>query len=158
MKHWEVKLPYKPVTSPESETVPRSPSPEPRKMEEVTSSNNYENESAIEREIRLANEREQMLRREQEERTELLKRQNASKQQLNVEKFETNNNNSNEFKTMYHEMTEADRGSEMQIRETIIQQELNEQRERERAITHKSLKTVSKLLMYRLFIIPFTGP
>ncbi|KAJ8306206.1 hypothetical protein KUTeg_016751 [Tegillarca granosa] len=140
VKHWEVKLPYKPVTSPETETVARTPSPEPQKMEAVTSSNNYENESAIEREIRLANEREQMLRREQEERTELLKRQNASKQQLNVEKFENNNNNSNEFKTMYHEMTEADRGSEMQMRETIIQQELNEQREREQAIARKSDK------------------
>lgn len=126
-KHWEVKLPYKSDNIPQPVVTTRPESPD--KMSE-TDSDPYAHESAIDREIRLANEREEMLRKEQEERMELLKRQAESKQN-----FENKNNNNNkEFKTMYHEMTEADRGSELQKRETIIKQEILENEQREKAL------------------------
>ncbi|XP_052100516.1 uncharacterized protein LOC127734587 isoform X3 [Mytilus californianus] len=125
-KRWEVKLPYKSDPQP-AITTPRSESPDRMSDTDVDP---YASESAIDREIRLANEREEMLRKEQEERLELIKRQAESKQ--NFEK--KNNNNSKEFQTMYHEMTEADRGSELQKRETIIQQEILENKEREKAL------------------------
>ncbi|XP_063413108.1 uncharacterized protein LOC134695672 isoform X3 [Mytilus trossulus] len=125
-KRWEVKLPYKSDPQP-SITSPRSESPDRMSDTDV---DQFASESAIDREIRLANEREEMLRKEQEERLELIKRQAESKQ--NFEK--KNNNNNKEFQTMYHEMTEADRGSELQKRETIIQQEILENKEREKAL------------------------
>ncbi|XP_033736691.1 titin-like isoform X2 [Pecten maximus] len=130
VKHWEVKLPYKPVGVVNSAEPAAEEPPSEKKMEEE-----YANESAIAREIRLANEREEMLKREQEERMELMKRQEDSKQMKTIATFEAqNNNNNNELKTMYHEMTEADRGSELQRRETIIKQEIEEQQEREQAV------------------------
>ncbi|OWF47277.1 hypothetical protein KP79_PYT08365 [Mizuhopecten yessoensis] len=137
VKHWEVKLPYKPVgvinSAEPSAEEPSSESSSERKMDDE-----YANESAIAREIRLANEREEMLKREQEERMELMKRQEESKQMQAKATFEVqnnNNNNNNELKTMYHEMTEADRGSELQRREIIIKQEIEEQQEREQAVS-----------------------
>ena len=135
VKHWEVKLPYKPVNSPAgSDVVSSAPASEsqPAKMDDE----GYANESAIEREIRLANEREEMLKKEQEERQELIRRQNASKNQINTAAFEPKEDNNNS-KVMYHEMTEADRGSELQMRETLIQQEIEEQKEKEREIEQK---------------------
>ncbi|XP_069126174.1 titin homolog isoform X2 [Argopecten irradians] len=132
VKHWEVKLPYKPVSVVDSAEPAAEEPPSEKKMEDE-----YANESAIAREIRLANEREEMLKREQEERLELQKRQEDSKQMKTIATFEAqnNNNNNNELKTMYHEMTEADRGSELQRRETIIKQEIEEQQEREQAVS-----------------------
>lgn len=56
---------------------------------------------------------------------------------------ENNNNNNTDFKAMYHEMTEADRGSELQKRESLIQQEIEEQKEREEALTTKTPSTVT---------------
>ncbi|XP_061174975.1 uncharacterized protein LOC133184124 isoform X2 [Saccostrea echinata] len=135
VKHWEVKLPYKPNSSSKAIPQPEVEDAQPKKSFKMED-DPYANESAIEREIRLANEREEMLRKEQEERMELSKRQNASKNQVNTKMFENENNNT-EFKTMYHEMTEADRGSELQKRETLIQQEIEEQKEREEALTTK---------------------
>ncbi|XP_060082242.1 titin-like [Ylistrum balloti] len=136
VKHWEVKLPYKPVGVVNSAETTAEEPPSERKMEDE-----YANESAIAREIRLANEREEMLKREQEDRMELLKRQEESKQTKTIATFEAqnNNNNNNELKTMYHEMTEADRGSELQRRETIIKQEIEEQQEREQAVSQNAV-------------------
>lgn len=143
VKHWEVKLPYKPEPSPKTEPNPENQDTQPKKSFKMED-DPYANESAIEREIRLANEREEMLRKEQEERMELAKRQNASKNQVNAKMFENENNNNNtDFKAMYHEMTEADRGSELQKRESLIQQEIEEQKEREEALTTKTPPTVT---------------
>lgn len=136
VKHWEVKLPYTPSPTPQTIPEPENKDTQPRKPFKMED-DPYANESAIEREIRLANEREEMLRKEQEERLELTKRQNASKNQVNTKMFENENNNNTDFKAMYHEMTEADRGSELQKRESLIQQEIEEQKEREEALTTK---------------------
>ncbi|ESO88141.1 hypothetical protein LOTGIDRAFT_234704 [Lottia gigantea] len=98
-----------------------------------------ENESAIDREIRLANEREELLRREKEERLKLEEQQNG---RLDISSFENVAKSPPVNKPLYHEMTEADRGSEMWQRETLIQQELREQEERELALKRKSLTPV----------------
>jgi len=138
-KRWEVKLPYKSDNNPPPYiTSPRSPSPDNMSGRDVDL---YANESAIDREIRLANEREDMLRKEQEERIELLKRQAESKQN-----FENKNNNNKAFQTMYQEMTEADRGSALQKRETIIQQEIMENKEREKALKVQTNEVHLKLI------------
>ncbi|KAK3089918.1 hypothetical protein FSP39_007645 [Pinctada imbricata] len=134
VKHWEVKLPYKPTNSSSGDVIVSAPVTSELKSVKMDD-DQFANESAIEREIRLANEREEMLKKEQEERMELIKRQNASKNQVNTAAFEPKEDNNNSVsKVMYHEMTEADRGSELQMRETIIQQEIQEQKEREIAL------------------------
>ena len=124
VKHWEVKLPYKPSPVVQSQTSVD-------KMEEEVEVS----ESAIDREIRLANEREEMLKREQAERHALIEKQEAYKQKETPATVEqTNNNNNEQNKPMFLEMTEADRGSELQQREDIIKQELVEQQQREHAL------------------------
>lgn len=120
VKHWEVKL-----SNSTSKNTTNG---------EATMENGMTNgqESAIDREIRLAMEREDMLKREQEERQKLFEKQRgvnsiAVKYEPPVV----------EKSPMFHEMTEADRGSEMQKQESIIQAELLEQQEREAEISRK---------------------
>lgn len=133
VRHWEVKLPA---------PLKRVPAKPESKKEESDSDSEDEmadtenaNESAIEREIRLAMEREEMLRKEQEERAKLQERYEASSVKiLNKEPFESVEQNNN--KPTYHEMTEADRGSELKQREEQIQLELFEQEEREMELRH----------------------
>ncbi|XP_055956110.1 serine-rich adhesin for platelets isoform X5 [Patella vulgata] len=129
VRHWEVKLP--------NQVIPRGTI---RQQEDLTSSPNKmaDTESAIDREIRLANEREDLLRREKEERLKL-EQQNGK---LDISSFENAANSPPSNKPLYHEMTEADRGSEMWQRESLIQQELREQEEREVALKRKNLTPV----------------
>lgn len=126
VRHWEVKLPtpLKKVPADTIRTTKQDSDSEAENMADTETAN----ESAIEREIRLAMEREELLKKEQEERANLQERQMASVKKEPFEKIEQNNN-----KPTYHEMTEADRGSELQQREELIQQELLEQEEREAA-------------------------
>ena len=128
VRHWEVKLPT------QLKRVPAKPEPKKEESdsdsEETMADTDNANESAIEREIRLAMEREEMLRKEQEDRVKLQERYDASQVKIvNKEPFEKVEQNNN--KPTYHEMTEADRGSELQQREEQIQLELFEQEERE---------------------------
>ena len=128
VRHWEVKLPT-PL-----KRVPAKPEPKQEESdsdsEDKMADTENANESAIEREIRLAMEREEMLRKEQEERVKLQEKYDASQVKIvNKEPFENVEQNNN--KPTYHEMTEADRGSELQQREELIQLELFEQEERE---------------------------
>ena len=131
VRHWEVKLPT---------PLKRVPAkPEPKKddsdsdSEDKMADTENANESAIEREIRLAMEREEMLRKEQDERAKLQERYDASPVKIiNKDPFENVEQNNN--KPTYYEMTEADRGSELQQREDQIQLELFEQEEREMEI------------------------
>lgn len=129
VRHWEVKLPtqLKKVPANAIRTTKTDSDSESENMAET----DHSNESAIEREIRLAMEREELLKKEQEERANLQQRQLSSqkKEPFESEPIEQNNN-----KPTYHEMTEADRGSELRQREEAIQQELLEQEEREAAL------------------------
>ncbi|XP_053394858.1 titin homolog [Mercenaria mercenaria] len=126
VRHWEVKLPT-PLKRVPADVV-RTTNQDSDSESENMADTEYANESAIEREIRLAMEREELLKKEQEERANLQERQVSSVKKEQFEKIEQNNN-----KPTYHEMTEADRGSELQQREELIQQELQEQEEREAA-------------------------
>ena len=131
VRHWEVKLPT-PLKRVPAKPEPKQDSSDSDSEDKMADTENA-NESAIEREIRLAMEREEMLRKEQEERTKLQERQDASQLKIiNKEPFKTVEQNNN--KPTYHEMTEADRGSELQQREEQIQLELFEQEEREMEI------------------------
>ncbi|XP_046340120.2 uncharacterized protein LOC124121182 isoform X2 [Haliotis rufescens] len=122
VRHWEVNFPNKRKSvSIEADKVDVSFT----SMEDTQ--DRYANESAIEREIRLNMEREETLRREQEERKLL-----SEKGKVDTTMYESVPKD--ETKPMFHELTEADRGSEMCKRETIIQQELREQEEKERAL------------------------
>ncbi|XP_067679136.1 uncharacterized protein [Haliotis asinina] len=123
VRHWEVNFPNKrkSVTI-EADQVDSSLT----NMEDTQGK--YANESAIEREIRLNMEREETLRREQEERKLL-----REKGKVDTTIYESVPKD-DETKPMFHELTEADRGSEMWRRETIIQQELREQEEKEKAL------------------------
>lgn len=133
VRHWEVKLPapLKKVPADAVHTSKQDSDSESENMAETE----FANESAIEREIRLAMEREELLKKEQEERANLQDRQTASVKKGPFEKIEQNNN-----KPTYHEMTEADRGSELQQQEEKIQLELQEQEEREAAMRGDSKK------------------
>ncbi|XP_046549946.1 serine/arginine repetitive matrix protein 2-like isoform X2 [Haliotis rubra] len=123
VRHWEVNFPNKRKSvSIEADQVDASLT----NMEDTQ--DKYANESAIEREIRLNMEREETLRREQEERKLL-----REKGKVDTTIYESVPKD-DETKPMFHELTEADRGSEMWKRETIIQQELREQEEKERAL------------------------
>lgn len=128
VRHWEVKLPTQLKKVP-ADAV-RSTKSDSESESENMADTDHANESAIEREIRLAMEREELLKKEQEERANLQERQTAplKKDSFMSETIEQNNN-----KPTYHEMTEADRGSELQQREEMIQQELLEQEQREAA-------------------------
>lgn len=128
VRHWEVKLPtqLKKVPADVIRSTKVDSDSESENMAEVENSN----ESAIEREIRLAMEREQLLKKEQEERANLQTRQMASMKK----EFENNSSEQNNNKPTYHEMTEADRDSELQQREKLIQQELQQQEQREAAV------------------------
>lgn len=129
VRHWEVKLPtqLKKVPANVIRTTKSDSDSDTEKMADPETAN----ESAIEREIRLAMEREELLKKEQEERVNLTERQMASQKK---DPFITETTEQNNNKPTYHEMTEADRGSELRQREEIIQKELMEQQEREAAI------------------------
>ncbi|XP_052248907.1 uncharacterized protein LOC127856627 isoform X2 [Dreissena polymorpha] len=131
VRHWEVKLPtpLKKVPADVVRTTKSDSESEPET--ETMADTELSAESAIEREIRLATEREELLRKEQEERAKLQARQMAAakKEPFEATAVEQNNN-----KPTFHEMTEADRGSELRQREDRIQQEMLEQQEREAAM------------------------
>ena len=131
VRHWEVKIPSK--TPPKQAPVVSEQS---NGVTEMADTDVYANESAIEREIRLAMEREEMIKKEQQERELNLKQ----KGKVDVGIFQSNDEDES-FKPNYHEMTEADRGSELWKRESLIQQELREQEEREKAF-HKKVEGV----------------
>lgn len=148
VRHWEVKLPtqLKRVPADVIRTTKQDSDSESENMADTE----HANESAIEREIRLAMEREELLKREQEERANLQERQVSSVKKEPFEKIEQNNN-----KPTYHEMTEADRGSELQQREELIQQELQEQEEREaayRGATRTIEVRCNKIMSYMLML------
>lgn len=135
VRHWEVKLPT-PLRTVPADAI-RSTKDDSDSETDTMASTEYANESAIEREIRLANEREELLRKEQEERLKLAERQNASQAKISVkETYKEQNNNGEEEdeRATYYEMTEADRGSELQQREELIQLEIQEQEAREAEI------------------------
>lgn len=136
VRHWSVKLsniPGKPNRTNES-----TPEVVNRNLEDMTAINDdyNENESAIEREIRWAMEREEMLRQEQEQR-QLLREKMALQQQEQqhsgvqtqqiIEHYE--NTDKEKFKPTYHEMTEADLGHEISKKEAIKEQEMRQQKE-----------------------------
>jgi len=151
VRHWEVKLPKQVKEVPAD--VVRSSN---RSDSESDSDNNmadtdYANESAIEREIRLATEREELLRKEQEDRAKLSVRQSATTSSvINKDAFEgEENNNNNAEKPTYHEMTEADRGAELRQQEERIQQEMAEQQEREAAMRQAPQDEVRSVYILR---------
>lgn len=125
VRHWEVKLPK----SQPKAVYTTKPGPDSG-SEEMADTDNA-NESAIECEIRRAMEREELLKKEQEDRANLQECQTAA---VKKEIFQNNETEPNNNKPTYHEMTEADRGSELQQREELIQLELEEQEEREAAV------------------------
>ena len=121
---WQVRLPYAEKTHTSPATVTSNASTEPESPSPSHTSNMAEadTESAIEREIRLAMEREAMLKREQEER---LRQQ--SQRGFQVSSMESSTES--ELQPSFHELTEADRGSEFFINERVVQQEDAEQEE-----------------------------
>ncbi|XP_070195624.1 hepatoma-derived growth factor-related protein 2-like isoform X2 [Littorina saxatilis] len=139
---WQVRMPYNEKTAPGPDTVltttttaesPESPPPTPR-QNKTTKMANSDTESAIEREIRLATEREEMLKREHEDRMKM------SQHQLKASSMESSTES--ELQPSYHELTEADRGSEFLINERVVQQEDAEQEESlQRGFGHQKLKT-----------------
>ncbi|KAL5021928.1 hypothetical protein ScPMuIL_001083 [Solemya velum] len=140
VRHWEVQTKYKPVNvePPVNAKTEQSLKSEPisqNKFGESTTVTDdmdpYSNESAIEREIRLAMERENMLKREQSERMELQARQKGTSVS------EPPVTPDHDFKPTYHEMTEADRGSEMSQREAVIQQEIEDLQLREQSLQRR---------------------
>ena len=146
VRHWEVKLPTQLKKVPAN--IVRTTNTDSDSETENMADTETINESAIEREIRLAMEREELLKREKEERANLQERQTAPQKmdQFKSETIEQNNN-----KPTYHEMTEADRGSELRQREELIQQELFEQQEREAAFNGSNGVTNGVCFTNRLF-------
>ena len=141
VRHWSVKLsnvpgrPNNRKDEPTAEIVNRN-------YENMTAINDdyNENESAIEREIRWAMEREEMLRQEQEQRQymrekmalkeqeeEEEKKHNGVQTQQIIEHYE--NTDKEKFKPTYHEMTEADLGHEIAKKEAIKELEMRQQKE-----------------------------
>ncbi|XP_052778199.1 uncharacterized protein LOC128215553 isoform X2 [Mya arenaria] len=137
VRHWEVKLPTQLRKVPAD--VIRTTKTDSDSESENMADTDMSNESAIEREIRLATEREELLRKEKEEQAKLHARQMASSKK---EPFENEVPEQNNNKPTYHEMTEADRGSELQQRENKIQRELLEQQEREEALRSSNTRMV----------------
>lgn len=140
VRHWEVQTKYKPVNveppvNAKTEQILKSEPISQNKFGESTTVTDdmdpYSNESAIEREIRLAMERENMLKREQSERMELQARQKGTSVS------EPPVTPDHDFKPTYHEMTEADRGSEMSQREAVIQQEIEDLQLREQSLQRR---------------------
>ncbi|WAR23717.1 hypothetical protein MAR_037386 [Mya arenaria] len=138
VRHWEVKLPTQLRKVPAD--VIRTTKTDSDSESENMADTDMSNESAIEREIRLATEREELLRKEKEEQAKLHARQMASSKK---EPFENEVPEQNNNKPTYHEMTEADRGSELQQRENKIQRELLEQQEREEALRSSNTRMVA---------------
>jgi len=149
VRHWEVKLPTQLRKVPAD--VIRTTKTDSGSETEEMADTELSNESAIEREIRLANEREELLRKEQEERSKLIARQQASAAASKQESFPESEENNN--RPTFHEMTEADRGSELRQREDLIQRELQEQQERESEL-HIPATRLQVRLTYNVIVEP----
>ncbi|KAL8610621.1 hypothetical protein ACOMHN_006340 [Nucella lapillus] len=143
---WEVRMPYAekigvgPATVTANNTTeeeePESPPPP------THTANMADTESAIEREIRLAVEREEMLRREQEDRIRQLSHQ-AQRGGKGGSSMESSTES--ELQPSYHELAEADRGSEFFMQDRSVQQEDSEREESsQRGFNHQKLNAVSK--------------
>ena len=145
---WQVRMPYTEKTHTGPATVtssnnsnnsvePESPPPHQTHHPHQTSTMaEADRESAIEREIRLAVEREETLKREQEERLQQLPRQVPQQQQQQQQQQRgflassmESSTESERQQPSFHELTEADRGSEFLINERVVQQEDAEQEE-----------------------------
>lgn len=107
-------------------------------MEDATSA-----ESAIEKEIRLALEREETMRREHEE----LVRQLAKRQQTAATSSSMESSSDSDLHASFNEMTEADRGSRVWIRGNAAQ---HEDAEQEEAMQRASIPFYSQVSKYFL--------
>lgn len=112
---WEVRLSYKDRNLANSSTISSTTNNETHEsgtsepdhhIPTVTSSNMAHIESAIERDIRLAHEREEMLRLEQNER--MRRHQHSGHKMSSME-----SSTESELQPMYYELAEADRGADV---------------------------------------------
>ena len=154
---WQVRMPYTErthhpgpanVTS-VAVTEPESPPPAHNSIMD-----DADTESAIEREIRLAVEREEMLKREQEER----QRQVSQQPQRGFKVSSMESSTESELQPSFHELTEADRGSEFFINERVVQQEDSEQEESlQRGFAHqvKLLTEIEFSCLFKTFFFFF---
>lgn len=110
---WEVRLPYK--EKPSAPAVNNhDTSPDQHRSETVVmSSKTLDTESAIDREIRLAHEREEMLRKEKEQRQKMAEKQQKGHGQTIIASYEAVSAESEAYQPAYNELTEADRGPEL---------------------------------------------
>ncbi|XP_076462659.1 uncharacterized protein LOC143295010 isoform X2 [Babylonia areolata] len=139
---WEVRMPYAEKTCAGPATVSANPvTEEPDSPTLQQTSGMADTESAIEREIRLAMEREEMLRREQEERL----RQLSLQGQPGVKVSSMESSTESELQPSFHELAEADRGSEFFVHHSMQQQEDAEREESlQQGFSHQKLSAVSK--------------
>lgn len=140
VRHWSVKLPNIPG-KPNNKTDTANLEVVNRNNQDTMNINDdyNENESAIEREIRWAMEREEMLRQEHEQRQILREKMAMKKEQEEMVKAQLNgvqtqqiiehyeNTDKEKFKPTYHEMTEADLGHEIAKKEAIKEFEMRQQ-------------------------------
>ncbi|GFN81351.1 translation initiation factor if-2 [Plakobranchus ocellatus] len=162
---WEVRLPYKEKhIAPSPTTTPISSRPgdnghDANSKAAMSSSKDLDSESAIEREIRLAHEREEMLRLEKAERLKQQQQQqplNVGQGQSIIASYEASSAESESDHPAFDELTEADRGPDLwspgrgrerleleegdgntdqvDLNESIIEREIRLQQERENEI------------------------
>lgn len=161
---WEVRLPYKEKhlsPSLDNSIVSSSEAKSDISLTSPMSSSGLDTESAIEREIRLAHEREEMLKLEKAEREQM--RQEQQQQQTGsigqgqsiIASYEASSAESESYHPAFDELTEADRGPDLWAQsrhrdrlefqeddkigegnpnESIIEREIRLQQERENEI------------------------
>ena len=123
---WQVRMPYAEKTAAGPATVTATTvSADSESPPSTPSSSMADTESAIEREIRLALEREEMLKREQEERV----RQASLQPQRTYQVSSMESSTESELQPTFHELAEADRGSEFFINDQAVQREDAEREE-----------------------------
>lgn len=134
---WQVRVPYaeKAASSPVIVTTDNSAEVASLAPDKSPALNAAAMESNIEREIRLTVEREEMLKREQEERVH--SRNKVPSMESSTE--------SELLQPTFHELTEADRGSEFLMNESRVQHEDSMQEESlQKAFHHQKFHTSSK--------------
>ncbi|RUS85226.1 hypothetical protein EGW08_006987 [Elysia chlorotica] len=148
---WEVRLPYK--------EKPAAPSPGNQALSStesvsdasptstMSSSGLFDTESAIEREIRLAHEREEMLRLEKAERERIKQEQEQDQPaailgqgQSIIASYEASSAESESYHPAFDELTEADRGPDLWAQGRVLERvELHEEGKAEEVNPNESI-------------------